>query len=316
MVDDHVAPRPYLSLASGVGGLDLAIRGALPGARCVCYVENDLAAACVLAARFADGALDPAPIWSDLHTFDPGPWRGLVEGVVGGYPCQPFSIAGRKRGESDPRHLWPAIERCLVALQPRWCFFENVAHHLRLGGREVIRDLHGLGYRTAATLFTAEEIGASHRRERLFILAVADPARERGQESVSPDAARGGGSPDAGGDVDDTAGARRGEGRPGAGAPLRHAARGGKPNRRRDGLPAFPPRPDERAAWERIARRRPDLIPAAQPAFHRVVDGSADWLVRAERLRLLGNAVVPAQGAAAFAELAAALGWSWGDDDR
>ncbi|MGE3622986.1 MAG: DNA cytosine methyltransferase [Bdellovibrionales bacterium] len=91
--------------------------------------------------------------------------------ITAGYPCQPFSIAGRKQAEQDPRHLWPYIRDIMADLQPRIAFFENVAHHLRLGFEQVHDDLRGLGYGVKAGLFTAEEVGASHKRERLFILA-------------------------------------------------------------------------------------------------------------------------------------------------
>ena len=88
-----------------------------------------------------------------------------------GYPCQPFSVAGRRLGAADPRHLWPHVARIVGEVEPPFVFLENVAHHLRLGFPEVAGDLVGLGYRLAAGLFTAAEVGAPHRRERLFILA-------------------------------------------------------------------------------------------------------------------------------------------------
>ena len=106
-----------------------------------------------------------------------------VDILSAGYPCQPFSVAGRRLGAADPRHLWPHVARIVGEVEPPFVFLENVAHHLRLGFPEVAGDLVGLGYRLAAGLFTAAEVGAPHRRERLFILAHregdadADPAR-------------------------------------------------------------------------------------------------------------------------------------------
>lgn len=98
-----------LSLCSGIGGLDLGLRLALPQARTVCYAEREVYPAAVLAARIADGALDDAPIWSDLRRFDGQPWRGVVDCIIGGYPCQPFSLAGKRLGTRDPRFVWPHI---------------------------------------------------------------------------------------------------------------------------------------------------------------------------------------------------------------
>lgn len=100
-----VAVRPYnvLALCAGVGGLELGIRIAEPRAVGVCYVERESAAAATLVARMEDGWLSPAPIWSDLGTFDARPWRGVVDCVASGDPCQPNSLAGRQLGEADAR---------------------------------------------------------------------------------------------------------------------------------------------------------------------------------------------------------------------
>ena len=174
-----------LSICSGVGGLDLGLELATSGAaRPVCFVEREAFPASILAARMEEKALAPAPIWSDLRTFDGKPWRGVVDLVVGGYPCQPFSSAGKRLGEDDSRHLWPEIRRITKEIEPRFVFFENVAGHLTLGLSDVLRDLQEMGFRCSAGLFTAEEVGAPHRRERLFILGVAN--RNSGGRSESP----------------------------------------------------------------------------------------------------------------------------------
>src|SRR5690606_28062575 len=114
--------------------------------------------------------------WDDLSTFDGRRWRGVVDLVTGGYPCQPFSVAGKRLGENDPRHLWPHVRRIVAEVEPAFAFFENVPGHLSLGFEQVHDDLAGLGYCVAAGLFRAEELGAPHRRERLFILAHRDGA--------------------------------------------------------------------------------------------------------------------------------------------
>ncbi len=147
------------------------------------HVERETYAAATLVARMEDAALDQAVVWDDVGTFDGRPWRGAVDIVTAGYPCQPFSVAGKRRGADDPRHLWPHVARIIGEVEPPFVFLENVAHHLRLGFPEVASGLVGMGYRLAAGLFTAAEVGAPHKRERLFILAIregdelADPAR-------------------------------------------------------------------------------------------------------------------------------------------
>jgi DNA (cytosine-5)-methyltransferase 1 len=123
------------------------------------------------------GQLDAAPIWSDLKSF---PWKefsGLVDILSGGYPCQPFSAAGKRLGTEDPRHLWPYIAEGIRLLRPRICFFENVEGHISLGLREVIGELEELGYQTTFGIFSASECGAPHQRKRVFILAVSSGFR-------------------------------------------------------------------------------------------------------------------------------------------
>tara|TARA_B100000745_G_scaffold297153_1_gene243632 strand:+ start:2041 stop:3303 length:1263 start_codon:yes stop_codon:yes gene_type:complete len=169
-----------LSLCAGVGGLDLGIRVAQPNARAVCFVEIEAFACEILATRMEDKSLDEAPVWTDLRSFDGKPWRGVVDCITAGYPCQPFSIAGKQKGKDDPRHLWPDVYRIVREIRPRLCFFENVPGHLRLGFEQVHDDLRELGYSVKAGLFSAEEVGASHKRERLFILAYRESDRANG----------------------------------------------------------------------------------------------------------------------------------------
>ena len=166
-----------LSLCSGVGGIELGFKLAAPSARTVGYVENEAFACSILEARMQDKTLDEAPIWTDLKTFNGRAWRGKVDCLTGGYPCQPFSVAGKKLAEKDPRHLWPEIKRLITEIEPPICFFENVGGHLRLGFEQVANDLSSLGYKVKAGLFTAQEVGAPHKRERLFILAYRDSIR-------------------------------------------------------------------------------------------------------------------------------------------
>ena len=163
-----------LSLCSGGGGLDLGLELALGSLRTVCWVEWEAFAIEYLAAAMEAGCLVQTPLWTDLRTFDGRPWRGIVDTLTAGYPCQPFSVAGKRRGEGDPRHLWPHVCRVIGEVEPAIVFLENVPGHLSLGFEKVACDLQAMGYAVAAGLFTAEEVGASHRRERLFIVAQSD----------------------------------------------------------------------------------------------------------------------------------------------
>ena len=173
-------PLNILSLCSGaIDALALGVELAVPGSRCVCHVERDAFCAGCLVQAMEAGCLDAAPVWSDARTFDGRRWRGLVDCVIGGYPCQPFSFAGKRRGTDDPRHLWPVIARIVREIEPPLVFFENVAGHLSLGFPEVCGELEAMGYEVAAGLFTAEEVGAPHKRERLFIMAHRDGQRRQ-----------------------------------------------------------------------------------------------------------------------------------------
>lgn len=138
------------------------------------HVEIESFAAYNLVAQMEQGVLAPAPVWTDLKTF---PWEQFYKKIhilTGGYPCQPFSQAGLQAGVTDPRHLFPFIEHGIDSVRPVLCFFENVANHLNIGYREVRQRISSLGYKIEADIFAAEQVGATHLRKRLFILAVAD----------------------------------------------------------------------------------------------------------------------------------------------
>lgn len=160
-----------ISFCSGYSGLELGLELAGVDVRTVAYVEIEAYAVANLVAKMEEGQLVPAPVWTDLKTFPSERFRGKVHGITAGYPCQPFSVAGQRKGADDPRHLWPFIREHVRAIRPLWCFFENVEGHLRLGFKEVFSDLRSMGYAVKAGLFTASEVGAPHRRKRLFILA-------------------------------------------------------------------------------------------------------------------------------------------------
>lgn len=175
-----MAVRPWniASLCAGVGGLDLGIRIAEPGAHGVVFVEREAAAAAVLVARMEAGDIAPAPVWSDLATFDARPWRGVVDCVTSGDPCQPNSVAGKRGGADDERFLIDQVLRVVAECRPDRLFRENVPGNADGQLAALIPTLEGLGYRCAVGLFSAAEVGASHRRERLFVMA--DRAGEPG----------------------------------------------------------------------------------------------------------------------------------------
>ncbi len=161
----------HISLCAGYGGIDLGLKRALPNLRTVAFSEIEAFACANLVSKMEAGLLDPAPVWTNLKTFPWESFRGKVDILSGGYPCQPFSSAGKRLGKDDARHLWPYIADGIRILQPALCFFENVEGHITLGLRDVLDDLGRLGYRTTWGIFSASEVGAPHQRKRAFILA-------------------------------------------------------------------------------------------------------------------------------------------------
>lgn len=161
-----------ISLFSGAGGLDLAAKRC--GIKTVCYVEWDRYAQGVLMSRIADGTLDDAPLWDDVTTFDGNTWRGKVDIVFGGFPCQPHSVAGKRGGASDERNLWPDTMRILRE-SGAWGFVgENVPGIVHNGyAAEVLADLEREGFCGTPFSNTACAVGAAHLRERVFFVAHA-----------------------------------------------------------------------------------------------------------------------------------------------
>jgi len=292
-----------LSVCSGIGGLDLGLSAGLRAVgrspRTVCMVEREAFTGAVLAQKMREGWLDDCPLWlGDLRDL-PLDELPAIDWITGGYPCQPWSAAGKRLGEADPRHLWPVILDTIRTLRPRGVFFENVGGHLSLGLDRVLQDLEGCGFRSAFGLFTAEEVGAPHRRERVFILGVADAQdadrriRVGGEkEGTRENSERRRRSPVGGPELAD--GEREGlegdlpnpdeEGWEDAGRP---SPRCGEHRR------AWPRRPGQEQHEEEPPR-------TTEPGLGGSADGLPD---RVDRLRALGNAVVPAQAARAFVTL-------------
>jgi len=168
----------HLSLCSGYEGIGLGLRSVLPNLREIAYVEREGFPIANLVAKMEEGKLDTAPVFTDVKQFPYRKFRGCVDILSGGFPCQPFSAAGKRQATEDPRHLFPYIADGIRECQPRIVFLENVQGILscKTGDGEpvlqyVLRTLEGLGYRATAGIFSAEEVGAPHQRKRVFILA-------------------------------------------------------------------------------------------------------------------------------------------------
>ena len=165
-----------LALFAGAGGGILG--GKILGWRTVCAVEWDAYARDVLVARQNDGCLDPFPIWDDVQTFDGRPWRGRVDVVSGGFPCQDISAAGKGAGITGARSgMWSHMARIIGEVRPRFVFVENSPVLTSRGLGTVLGDLAAMGYDARWGVLGAIDAGAPHKRERIWI--VADAMRQR-----------------------------------------------------------------------------------------------------------------------------------------
>jgi DNA (cytosine-5)-methyltransferase 1 len=156
-----------LDLFSGIGGFSLAARWM--GWHTIAFCEIEPFCQKVLSKNFPG-----VPIHDDVRKFSAKPLRGSIDILVGGYPCQPFSTAGQRRGTEDDRHLWPEVFRIVKECRPRWCLFENVAGHITLGLDSVLSDLENEGYTCQAVIIPACATCAPHRRDRVWIIAHSD----------------------------------------------------------------------------------------------------------------------------------------------
>ncbi len=159
-----------LALFAGAGGGILG--GKLLGWRTVCAVEWNEHARKVLAARQDDGHLDPFPIWDDVQTFDGTPWRGRVDIVTGGFPCQDISSAGKGAGiEGERSGMWKHMARIVGQVVPRFVFVENSPLLVGRGLAMVLGDLAAMGYDARWGVLGAHHVGSPHQRERVWVLA-------------------------------------------------------------------------------------------------------------------------------------------------
>lgn len=264
-----------LALFAGAGGGILG--GHLLGWRTVCAVEFEPYAASVLAARQNDGILPPFPIWDDVRTFDGRPWKGLVDVVSGGFPCQDISAAGKGAGIDGERSgLWGEMARIIREVQPRYVFVENSPMLTSRGLGRVLGDLAEMGYGDKWGCISAADLGAHHERERIWIVANAcgeglpiarqEPSRENGRQTRREPASISSKQKLIHADADTTGNERR------------QQLKSCNPETGRASYPCWP----------------------AEPDVVRVVHGIP---ARLDRIKALGNAQVPRVAAAAFALL-------------
>jgi DNA (cytosine-5)-methyltransferase 1 len=263
-----------LSLFSGAGGGLLG--SLLLGWQPIGYVEFNDYCQRVIAQRIADGILPNAPIFGDIRSFVSegyaAAYTGLVDVISGGFPCQPFSVAGKRAGADDPRNMWPATAECVRIVRPRYCFFENVPGLLNSGyfGR-IVADLAACGYGVLWRVLSAAELGAPHQRKRLWIVAHTEGGKSiKRERRVVDETLRSGQGADAaacacGQDVADANGGRRKEHVTQQKQSLPHSAKGG---------------------WW-----------STEPDVGRLADGYAG---RVAELKALGNAQVPIVAATAW----------------
>jgi DNA (cytosine-5)-methyltransferase 1 len=295
----------HLDLFSGIGGFALAAQWA--GFRTVQFCEIDPFCQKVLAKNFPG-----VPVHDDIKTLS-GESVGPVDVVTGGFPCQPVSQAGKRRGSADDRYLWPEMARIVSEVRPRWVLGENVAGLISMGLDQCLSDLEDLGYDARAVVVPACAVGAPHRRDRVWIVAhdqrervphdgrravAGTPSSGQGdgqeRERVRPDARECGDARGSGLDADASGGGvRRGDAPRETGQPaqLREAVPDTNCSRLQDwdGEPGWRPGPHAMppgasgsaggfAFW------------ATEPGVGRVDHGIPK---RVDRLRSLGNAIVP-----------------------
>jgi len=175
----------HLDLFSGIGGFSLGLE-ATGGFKTVAFCDIEEFPRKVLQKHWPH-----VKQYEDIKELDYDKLRsdGIISDnekidiITGGYPCQPFSVAGRKKGEKDPRHLWPEYFRLVQELRPTWVIGENVGGHIKLGLDTVLENLESEGYAVRTFSIPASAIGANHKRERIWIVANTDSGGNKGEKS-------------------------------------------------------------------------------------------------------------------------------------
>ena len=161
----------HLDLFSGIGGFALAARWA--GIETVAFCEIEDFPRKVLQKNFPG-----VPIHRDIHDLDGSEYEG-IDIITGGYPCQPFSVLGKRQGTEDNRHLWPEMLRIIAQARPTWIVAENVIGHVTMGLDRVITDLENEGYATRPLIIPAGAIGARHLRDRVWVISYSGSERRQ-----------------------------------------------------------------------------------------------------------------------------------------
>ncbi|MFT0547458.1 DNA cytosine methyltransferase [Allopusillimonas ginsengisoli] len=248
-----------LALFAGAGGGILG--GHLLGWRTICAVEYDAYARSVLLARQNDGTFPPFPVWDDIRTFDGLPWRGIVDVVSGGFPCQDISVAGNGAGIDGERSgLWSQMERIIHEVQPRFVFVENSPILTVRGLGRVLGDLAIMGFNAKWGVLGAHNAGAPHLRDRIWIVAHAMRVGFGQQEGVNSSASN----------------QERND-------KTHREVRGSQPDSAQPGRKAL--RGPRGYGW------------SAEPKLDRMADGVAN---RPYRIKAIGNGQVPRVAATAF----------------
>ena len=171
----------HLDLFSGIGGFSLGLE-TTGGFETVAFCDYDSYCQKVLRKHWPW-----VTIYDDIKELNyeklKSNGHNKIDIITGGYPCQPFSIAGRQQGEKDPRHVWPEMFRLIQELRPTWVIGENVSGHVKLGLDTVLENLESEGYSARTFSISASSIGANHQRERLWIIAHSNNAGDRTSQS-------------------------------------------------------------------------------------------------------------------------------------
>jgi DNA (cytosine-5)-methyltransferase 1 len=277
-----------LALFAGAGGGILG--GKLLGWRTVCAVEIDAYCASVLVARQNDGILEPFPVWDDVRTFDGRPWRGVIDVVSGGFPCQDISCAGKGTGiDGEQSGLWREFARIISEIRPQYVFVENSPMLTVRGLGRVLGDLATMGYHARWGVLGADDTGAPHERARIWILADSAVGNSLHAERW-PDEQTGGHSQQG----------EASERQEGAGE-LREPSEsvGHAHSKRSQRLWELLERSRQRTPWEdgEAMVGHDGTIRIIKPGLSPVANGVAR---RVERLRATGNGQVPAVAALAW----------------
>jgi len=258
----------HVDLCSGIGGFALGFQWA-ELSQPVLFCDVDPWCRRVLAKHWPH-----VPIATDVKELANDPERFIPDCdiITAGYPCQPFSVAGKRQGEEDARHIWPHLLRIVAQKRPTWAVFENVYGHVSLGLDQVLADLEAQGYSSRTFIVPACGVDAPHRRDRLWIIAHTNDTRQptstrRRQDDKHTQ------RDDTGricSDVADTKGQR---------------IQGHRPRRQQE------PQAHERPALSVRGSKRPQAtLWPTEPNVGRVANGIPR---RMDRIRGLGNAIVP-----------------------